>query len=56
MSALLRVESASVRYALRGRGLFAPVRHLDALQDVSISIPEGGRLGVVGRMMRSGTP
>jgi ABC-type microcin C transport system duplicated ATPase subunit YejF len=48
MSALLRVESASVRYALRGRGLFAPVRHLDALQDVSISIPEGGRLGVVG--------
>jgi ABC-type glutathione transport system ATPase component len=48
MNALLRVESVSVRYALRGRGLFAPVRHLDALQDVSISIPEGGRLGVVG--------
>jgi ABC-type microcin C transport system duplicated ATPase subunit YejF len=48
MTALLRVESASVRYVLRGRGLFAPVRHLQALQDVSIEIPEGGRLGVVG--------
>ena len=48
MTSLLRVESASVRYALRGRGLFAPVRELRALQDVSIEIPEGGRLGVVG--------
>ena len=49
MSSLLRVEGASVRYVLRsGGGLFAPVRHLDALQDVSIEIPAGGRLGVVG--------
>jgi peptide/nickel transport system ATP-binding protein len=44
---LLRVENASVRYALRG-GLFAPVRHLHALSEVSIEIAEGGRLGVVG--------
>ena len=48
MTALLRVESASVRYALRGRTLFAPSRHLQALQDVSIEIAEGSRLGVVG--------
>jgi len=49
VSSLLRVEGASVRYVLRGSGgLFAPVRHLDALQDVSIEIPAGGRLGVVG--------
>ena len=45
---LLQVERASVRYTLRGAGLFAPVRTLDALTDVSIAIPEGGRLGVVG--------
>jgi ABC-type glutathione transport system ATPase component len=48
VSALLRVESVSVRYALHSRGLLAPVRYLDALQDVSIAIAEGGRLGVVG--------
>ncbi len=45
---LLRVEHASVSFALRGTGLFAPSRTLDALSDVSIEIPEGGRLGVVG--------
>ena len=45
---LLQVERASVRYTLRGAGLFAPARTLDALTDVSIAIPEGGRLGVVG--------
>jgi ABC-type glutathione transport system ATPase component len=45
---LLRVEHAGVRYVLRGRGFFAPPRTLDALTDVSIAIPEGGRLGVVG--------
>jgi peptide/nickel transport system ATP-binding protein len=44
---LLRVENASVRYALRG-GLFQPVRHFNALSEVSIEIAEGGRLGVVG--------
>jgi peptide/nickel transport system ATP-binding protein len=44
---LLQVDSASVRYALRG-GLLAPARHLHALTEVSIAIPEGGRLGVVG--------
>ena len=44
---LLQVERASVRYTLRGAGLFAPARTLDALTDVSIAIPEGGRLGVV---------
>jgi ABC-type oligopeptide transport system ATPase subunit len=44
---LLQVENASVRYALRG-GLLAPARFLDALTEVSIAIPEGGRLGVVG--------
>jgi len=45
---LLRVEHAGVRYVLRGGGFFAPPRTLDALTDVSIAIPEGGRLGVVG--------
>jgi ABC-type glutathione transport system ATPase component len=45
---LLRVEHAGVRYVLRGSGFFAPPRTLDALTDVSIAIPEGGRLGVVG--------
>jgi ABC-type microcin C transport system duplicated ATPase subunit YejF len=45
---LLQVERASVRYTLRGAGLLAPARTLDALTDVSIAIPEGGRLGVVG--------
>jgi len=45
---LLRVERAGVRYVLRGGGFFAPPRTLDALTDVSIAIPEGGRLGVVG--------
>jgi len=45
---LLRVEHVSVSFALRGTGLFAPSRTLDALSDVSIEIPEGGRLGVVG--------
>jgi ABC-type glutathione transport system ATPase component len=44
---MLRVDDASVSYALRG-GLFAPVRHLHALSEVSIEIAEGGRLGVVG--------
>jgi len=47
-SPLLQVERASVRYTLRGAGLFAPARTLDALCDVSIAIREGGRLGVVG--------
>ena len=45
---LLRVEHASVRYVLRGAGYFTPSRTLGALTDVSIEIPEGGRLGVVG--------
>ncbi len=45
---LLHVERASVRYTLRGAGLLAPARTLDALSDVSIEIREGGRLGVVG--------
>ena len=45
---LLQVERASVRYTLRGAGLLAPARSLDALSDVSIAIREGGRLGVVG--------
>ncbi len=37
-----------MRYTLRGAGLLAPARTLDALSDVSIEIREGGRLGVVG--------
>ncbi len=45
---LLQVDRASVRYMLRGAGLLAPARSLDALSDVSIEIREGGRLGVVG--------
>jgi len=45
---LLQVERASVRYTLRGTGLLAPARALDALSSVSIEILEGGRLGVVG--------
>ena len=45
---LLQVERASVRYTLRGTGLLAPARALDALSSVSIEIREGGRLGVVG--------
>ena len=48
VATLLRVEHACVRYALRGTGLFAPSRSLDALSDVSIDIAQGGRLGVVG--------
>jgi ABC-type microcin C transport system duplicated ATPase subunit YejF len=47
-STLLQVERVSVRYTLRGAGLLAPARTLQALSDVSIAIPEGGRLGVVG--------
>jgi ABC-type microcin C transport system duplicated ATPase subunit YejF len=48
VATLLRVERACVRYMLRGTGLFAPSRTLDALTDVSIDIAQGGRLGVVG--------
>ena len=45
---LLQVQGASVRYTLRGAGMFARARSLDALSDVSIEIRAGGRLGVVG--------
>ncbi|MEY2919761.1 MAG: hypothetical protein RL261_1066, partial [Pseudomonadota bacterium] len=45
---LLQVERASVRYTLRGSGLFSPAQSFDALSDVSIEIREGSRLGVVG--------
>jgi len=48
VATLLRVERVCVRYTLRGTGLFAPSRTLDALTDVSIDIAQGGRLGVVG--------
>jgi oligopeptide transport system ATP-binding protein len=45
---LLRVDGVSVRYALRGGPLGAGRRTVDALDDVSIQVRAGGRLGVVG--------
>jgi ABC-type glutathione transport system ATPase component len=44
---LLQVERLGVRYAL-GRAFGARPRTLAALEDVSLDIAEGGRLGVVG--------
>jgi ABC-type microcin C transport system duplicated ATPase subunit YejF len=37
-----------VRYALRGTSWIAGGRHLDALDDVSVALRAGGRLGIVG--------
>jgi ABC-type oligopeptide transport system ATPase subunit len=48
-AALLQGEGLSVRYRLPGGGLFGGnSRWLDALAEVSFSVPPGGRLGVVG--------
>jgi len=48
MTALLEFEQVSVRYALRGSTNGLRPRTVDALQDVSLDLTEGGRLGVVG--------
>jgi ABC-type glutathione transport system ATPase component len=45
---LLQVEGVGVRYALRGTSRIGGARHLDALDDVSVSLHAGGRLGIVG--------
>ena len=45
---LLQVEAVGVRYRLRGATWSARTRAFDALHDVSIEVPEGGRLGIVG--------
>jgi ABC-type glutathione transport system ATPase component len=48
MTALLEFDRVGVRYALRGSARTGGARTIDALQDVSIGIREGGRLGIVG--------
>ena len=45
---LLQVEGIGVRYRLRGATWAAGTRALDALNEVSIEVPEGGRMGIVG--------
>ena len=45
---LLELDRIGVRYPLRGGAWRARGRTLDALSDVSLALPEGGRLGVVG--------
>jgi ABC-type microcin C transport system duplicated ATPase subunit YejF len=45
---LLQVEGIGVRYRRRGATWAAGIRALDALSDVSIEVPEGGRMGIVG--------
>ena len=48
MTPLLEFERVSVRYVVPGPAAAGRRRTLDALQDVSLDVPEGGRLGVVG--------
>ena len=48
MTALLEFERVSVRYVVPGTSGAGRRRTLDAVQDVSLDVPEGGRLGVVG--------
>ena len=48
MTALLEFDRVGVRYALRGSAWAGKARTIDALQDVSIGVREGGRLGIVG--------
>jgi ABC-type glutathione transport system ATPase component len=48
VSPLLQVDRVSVRYSLRGSSWVTPKRSLEALRDVSLDLPEGGRLGIVG--------
>jgi ABC-type glutathione transport system ATPase component len=48
MTALLDFDRVSVRYTLHGSAWGGGARTIDALQDVSIGVREGGRLGIVG--------
>jgi len=48
MTPLLEFDGVSVRYAVPGAVAGKRRRTLDALLDVSLDVPEGGRLGVVG--------
>ncbi|HET7202158.1 MAG TPA: ATP-binding cassette domain-containing protein [Steroidobacteraceae bacterium] len=45
---LLQVERVGVRYRLGGTSWPSPARTLDALSEVSVEVPDGGRLGIVG--------
>jgi ABC-type glutathione transport system ATPase component len=45
---LLQVEQVSVRFAMRGSSWWNRAGTIEALRDVSVEIPDGGRLGVVG--------
>jgi peptide/nickel transport system ATP-binding protein len=47
-AALLQVEHLSVRYPLGRAPLLGRRREFDALADISVSIEEGGTLGIVG--------